>query len=179
MTLIPIEYRWLLQEKSPKILIEAIKLLGIKEGPGAVNNQTILDWAKEVGNKVGLQYAHDSIAWCGLFIALCAQRAGLDVPNIAVRAKSWAEWGTPQKVAMLGDVLVFERAGGGHVGLYVGEDLENYHVLGGNQGDAVTIMRLSKARIFAIRRSKWKVAQPSNIRKIILAAKGVLSQNEA
>jgi cell wall-associated NlpC family hydrolase len=36
---------------------------------------------------------------------------------------------------MLGDVLVFRRGGGGHVALYVGEDEEAFHVLGGNQAD--------------------------------------------
>ena len=36
---------------------------------------------------------------------------------------------------MLGDILTFKRNGGGHVGLYVGEDKDCYHVLGGNQGN--------------------------------------------
>jgi hypothetical protein len=42
---------------------------------------------------------------------------------------------------------VFTRSGGGHVGLYVGEDATHYHVLGGNQANLVSIMRLAKGRL--------------------------------
>jgi hypothetical protein len=44
-------------------------------------------------------------------------------------------------------VLVFERPGGGHVGYYFGEDATAYHVLGGNQGDAVTIARIARIAV--------------------------------
>jgi len=53
-------------------------------------------------------------------------------------------------------VLVFDRAGGGHVGFYVGEDLTSYDVLGGNQGDRVSIMRLEKSRCVARR---WPIGR--------------------
>jgi hypothetical protein len=76
-------------------------------------------------------------------------------------------------------VLVFERAGGGHVGMYVGEDAGAYHVLGGNQGDAVSIARIAKIRLFTARRAAWRSAQPSNVRRVLIAAAGNLSKNEA
>jgi hypothetical protein len=80
---------------------------------------------------------------------------------------------------MLGDVLTFKRNGGGHVGLYVGEDRTHYHVLGGNQNNQVNVMRIAKTRLHQARRTAWKIAQPSNVRKIELSNKGIISTNEA
>ncbi len=80
---------------------------------------------------------------------------------------------------MLGDILTFKRDGGGHVGIYVGEDDECYHVLGGNQSNAMNVTRILKSRLHKARRTKWKVAQPVNVRKIQLTAKGKISTNEA
>ncbi len=79
---------------------------------------------------------------------------------------------------MLGDVLIFARNGGGHVGLYAGEDDDAWHTLGGNQSDAVNIKRIAKGRLYAARRPAYR-AQPANVRRIRLAANGVLSANEA
>jgi cell wall-associated NlpC family hydrolase len=79
---------------------------------------------------------------------------------------------------MLGDVLTFKREGGGHVGIYIGEDTTHFHVLGGNQGNAVSVSRIAKTRLFKARRTPWKIAQPSNVRKIILEGKGNVSTNE-
>jgi uncharacterized protein (TIGR02594 family) len=88
-----------------------------------------------------------SVPWSGLFFAACLAEDGIPAPPIAVRAKAWASWGANLAAQRLapGAVLVFDRAGGGHVGFYVGEDLSSYHVLGGNQGDRVSIMRLERA----------------------------------
>jgi len=50
---------------------------------------------------------------------------------------------------MLGDVLIFTRGIGGHVGIYVREDDKCYHVLGGNQSDSVYITSKGKERCIA------------------------------
>lgn len=138
----------------PKWLASARAKMGTREGAGPADNPTILGWAKRLGAKVlGIVYNADSVPWCGLFVATCVAEDGLAPPPIAIRAKSWATWGQalrPERLAP-GAVLVFERPGGGHVGFYVGEDATMYHVLGGNQGDRVSIMRLSKSRCVARR----------------------------
>jgi uncharacterized protein (TIGR02594 family) len=138
----------------PAWLRAARAKLGTREAPGAANNPTIMGWAKRLGTKVlGIVYNADSTPWCGVFAAICVQEDGLAPPPIAVRARAWATWGLnirPELVAP-GAVLVFERPGGGHVGFYVGEDRTAYHVLGGNQGDAVTITRILKTRCVARR----------------------------
>jgi hypothetical protein len=73
--------------------------------------------------------------------------------------------------------MVFERPGGGHVGFYVGEDAAAYHVLGGNQGDSVTIARIEKQRCIARR---WPEGQPVIGKPVMLSSGGrPISRNEA
>lgn len=178
MTL-PKAYAWLDKEPGPKMLREALALYGTKERAGPADNPQILAWAKECGIAA---YKHDSIAWCGLFAAVIAKRAGWDhAPGgNALWALNWAKWEVSSPKPMLGDILTFKREGGGHVGLYVGEDATAYFVLGGNQADAVSIVRIAKSRLFAARRARWKVAQPTNVRVVRLTNSGApLSTNEA
>jgi uncharacterized protein (TIGR02594 family) len=170
-------YSFLNTEKSPKILVKAVKLIGIKEVVGKVHNPVIMAWAKDLDlQKI---YTADEIPWCGLFIAYACYKAGIDVVDKPLWALSWAKWGTKVAEPMLGDILTFKRDGGGHVGIYVGEDKTCYHVLGGNQGNAVSVTRILKSRLYQARRTAWKIAQPANVRKVILTAKGAISQNEA
>src|SRR5690349_4988525 len=119
--MIPVQYRWLQNEAGPKMLVEAMRLYGTLEVVGAKHNPRILEWAKEVG--VGLIYKADEIAWCGLAMAVCAHRAGKDIPMQGwdiLRALQWERFGVAVAQPMLGDILIFKREGGGHVGMYVG-----------------------------------------------------------
>jgi len=169
-------YDWLKDERSPKILVEAIKHLGVKEIVGSSHNPEIIRWARELNIS---WYTNDEIPWCGLFIAYCAKMAGVEVVDAPLRALSWSTYGTAVSEPMLGDILTFRRDGGGHVGLYVGEDAMYYHVLGGNQGNSVSVTRIAKSRLHKARRTAWRVKQPSNVRKIFLEAHGTITTNEA
>ena len=170
-------YDWLKLETSPRILVQAVKQLGVKEIVGKEHNPVILGWAKEL--KLASVYNSDEIPWCGLYIAYCCKMAGLDVIEKPLWALSWSNWGTAVIEPMLGDVLTFKRNGGGHVGIYVGEDNTHFHVLGGNQNNSVSVSRIAKNRLNQARRTAWKVAQPANVRKVMLDAKGTISKNEA
>ena len=170
-------YSFLQEETSPKILVEAVKLLGTKEVVGKQHNPVIMGWAKEL--KLDKVYTADEIPWCGLFIAYCAHKAGVQVVDKPLWALNWAKYGKKVNEPMLGDVLTFRRDGGGHVGIYVGEDKDCYHVLGGNQGNSVSVTRILKPRLHQARRTAWRVAQPANVRKVQLSAKGAISKNEA
>jgi uncharacterized protein (TIGR02594 family) len=178
MTL-PDQYKFLEKEPGPKILKEAISCYGIKEIPGPAHEKVILAWADEIGGWIGDFYNSDEIAWCGLFIAVCAKRAGFPFNQKALAAREWVSWGKRALYPSLGDVLIFQRTGGGHVGLYVGEDDSCFHVLGGNQGNTVSIVRIDKNRLLASRRCDWKVAQPDNVRKIVLGPHGPISEDWA
>lgn len=179
MTQLPPAYRWVTSlAVRPRMIDLALSLYGTTEVPGAADNPRILAWAKELGGNVAKVYTADSIAWCGLFMAVVAQRAGKAVPANPLWALSWAQFGNPAPVPALGDVLTFRRDGGGHVGLYVAEDEAAYHVLGGNQGDAVNIKRIAKGRFYAARRPAYQV-QPASVKPYRVAAQGQLSTNEA
>jgi len=170
-------YDWLKEEKSPRILVQAVKQLGVKEFVGKEHNSIILGWAKNLG--LERIYTNDEIPWCGLFIAECCRAAGLEVVERPLWALNWNKFGNRVSEPMLGDVLTFKRNGGGHVGIYVGEDQTHYHVLGGNQNNAVNVARIAKSRLTQARRTAWKIAQPANVRKVYLEPKGVITTNEA
>lgn len=170
-------YDWLKKETAPRILVQAVKQLGVKEFVGKEHNPVILGWAKNLG--LERIYTNDEIPWCGLFVAECCRAAGLEVVERPLWALNWAKYGTPVTEPMLGDVLTFKRNGGGHVGIYVGEDSTHYHVLGGNQNNSVSVSRIAKNRLYKARRTSWKIAQPTNVRKVQLEPKGVITTNEA
>ena len=161
---------------SPKVIAEAVRYLGINEIKGKLNNPTIISWAKDVG--VDKIYTSDEIAWCGLFVAKVILKAGFEVVKDPLWALNWSNFGTKQTIAMLGDVLVFKRDGGGHVGFYIAEDKNYYHVIGGNQSDSVSVTRIAKNRCVGIRRCAWKISQPKEVRQYFVEASGVISTNE-
>lgn len=175
---IPAAYSWLNKlTPLPKVVAEAFKEYGTFEVSGTGNSPKIMGWAKEVG----LQnvYTADAIPWCGLFMAVIAQRAGKAVPKNPLWALNWQNFGTPGGQPCLGDVLTFVRSGGGHVGIYIGEDKIAYHVLGGNQSDAVTVTRIDKKRLYRVRRPEVTMAHSEVAKPYILKGAGALSANEA
>lgn len=173
---LPSSYSWLAKEPGPKMLVEALKEFGVHEAPGTADNPRIIAWAREIGVH---GYDHDAIPWCSLFMSVIAHRAGKPLTKAPLWALSWSDWGQPApKAPELGDVLVFVRPGGGHVGLCVGDDNAAYHVLGGNESDQVMIERIHKLRLHAARRLYNVV--PANVRRIRLASTGTaLSNDEA
>ena len=176
------EYEWLKNEKGPKMIINALSLLGTKEYLGGENNPIIISWAKEVGQNLSNIYKSDSIPWCGLFMAVIATRSDKEVVKDPLWALNWGTFGINVDKPMLGDVLVFVRKTSdgkkaGHVSLYVGEDSKCYHVLGGNQSDSVSITRIEKSRLYASRRPIYNNI-PANIRVIKLNEIGIISNNE-
>lgn len=179
---LPKQYAWLAKEPGPNMLMQALSLYGTVEFAGKTDNPIIMAWAAETGyEKI---YVHDSVAWCGLGMAICAKRSGWDYhPNTnALWALNWAKWGTEVQKdrGMLGDVGVWKRTGGGHVGIIIGYDEEeHYHVLGFNQSDQCSIVRKPIGGIVAVRRAPWRLAQPPNVRRIKLAASGVVSTKES
>lgn len=88
------KFAWLADEPGPKMLVAALKLLGIQEKAGASDNPTILAWAKDLGIEA---YKHDATPWCGLFVAYVAHKAGKPVVKDPLWAKNWLNWGSCRK----------------------------------------------------------------------------------
>ncbi len=157
---------------------EALRLKGLKEAAGSGDNPMLLKWAQ----RLGLAYAHDSIAWCGLFTAHCIAAALPDEPLPAnpLGARNWLRFGVASQPT-LGAVLVFWRGSRqgaqGHVGFYAGEDAAAFHVLGGNQSDSVSIARVARTRLLGAR---WPASAPKPAGGATQASgAGSLSTNEA
>lgn len=111
----------------PPWLAHARTLIGTREIPGSKHSPVIMDWIRKLGAKVlGINVVDDETPWCGTFMAWLMRQAGLNTPPIAVRASSWGLYGRGLLNPRLGCIMVFTRSGGGHVGLYVGEDAGAY-----------------------------------------------------
>lgn len=189
--MLPAEYGWLAESLAqndghPKMVAVALSEYGTHEVHDAAK---VLAWRQEIADispvkKAGMAgYGTDlgaphRIPWCGLYAAHLAHQAGYEFPDHPLWAANWAGFGVKSATPSLGDVLVFERDGGGHVGLYVAEDDTAYHVLGGNESDQVKIVRELKTRLKACRRPPYHV-QPANVLPKHVSATGVLSTNEA
>lgn len=130
----------------PAWLVEARKHIGLKEIPGKQHNPTIIKWL----NALKAWWQEDETPWCGTFVAHCCRTAGRDLPRHWYRARAWADAGTRLSKPAYGCLAVFERSGGGHVGFVVGLDSAgNLLVLGGNQGNQVSIAKFAPARVTA------------------------------
>ena len=112
--------------------------IGTAEIKGLVHNLRIVEYQSVTSFKA----KDDEEAWCGAFVGWCIKKAGLPLPKIPERAKSWKNWTSGMEISQpaYGCLVVLERTGGGHVGFAVGRD-ENKKLLllGGNQGDKVSI----------------------------------------
>jgi uncharacterized protein (TIGR02594 family) len=171
---LPKKYLWLAYEGAPRHLVKALELYGVTEIVGPKHNPVILEWAKELG----INYNSDEIPWCGLFVGICIKRANRQPVSGLLSSRNWINFGVKSNIPMLGDILVFARQGGGHVGFYVGEDKKNFFVLGGNQGNQVNVVKIAKSRLIEARRPAYHTP-PSNIRRIHLDISGPVSTNEA
>lgn len=156
---------------------EAWRLQGTKEAPGAADNPAILQWA----DAQGIPYGDDDIPWCGLFVAHCigSTLTQEPLPTHPLSARAWLKFGAPT-VAQPGAIAVFWRGKPegwqGHVAFYVGEDAAAYHVLGGNQSDAVNVARIAKDRALQFR---WPgTVPPGRGKPVKLTKTGKLSTNE-
>jgi len=173
-------YDYLNTVAKPRHLQIATSYLGVKEIPGKGSNPIILQWAKNIG--VDKIYKDDDMAWCALFFANTMKEAGrpiaLETTDLYdyIRALKYQHIFTGVENPGIGDILIFQRKEGGHIGFYVGEDESCYHVLGGNQGNKVSIIRIEKSRCVAKRRPPYITFNPEPYH---VSATGQISKNEA
>jgi uncharacterized protein (TIGR02594 family) len=176
-------YNWLANVVGlPKMVLEAIKIgkLDTTEFPGAKSNPEIMALAFTAG--VANIYKSDETAWCAVAQCAIALMAGKVVAFKSydrLRAKSFMKFGTKVNTPMMGDTLVFERPGGFHVGIYIAEDSDCYHVAGGNQGNQYSIVRIDKERLSYAGRPEYKTGTPAAVRQFFVDGIGQPSKNES
>jgi len=140
----------------------------------------LMAWLRSDGRTLG---DPAKLPWCADAVQTCLALTLPDEPQPVnpYLARNWLKLGIPLATPALGCVLVFWRGSKtgtfGHVGLYAGEDAQGFlHVLGGNQADSISIVRLDKARLLGMR---WPATYPKPAGgKVILSAKVPVSNNE-
>lgn len=139
----------------------ATRYLGVAEVAGEVeHNPTIMDMLRRDQRWP----TSDETPWCSAFVNHIGWLLNLPRSK-SLRARSWLEYGRaiPLDAARIGfDVVVFTRAGApldpsildapGHVGFYAGYEHDRIRVLGGNQGNAVSIKPYDPAQLLGVRR---------------------------
>jgi uncharacterized protein (TIGR02594 family) len=130
------------------------KYLGLTEVPGKVHNPVIVNWLASLR----AWWREDETPWCGTFVAAVLRESGVAIAPQWYRARAWLDWGLRLHAPTLGCVVVFERAGGGHVGFVVGRDAAGrLMVLGGNQSNRVSIAPFDMSRVLGYR---WPSSEP-------------------
>jgi uncharacterized protein (TIGR02594 family) len=95
----------------------------------------------------------DEVAWCAAFCGACLERSGIRSTR-SLMARSYLAWGEPIAEPRMGAVAIFSRGKDpslGHVGFWLGESDGGIVLLGGNQGNAVSVVRYPKARLLGLR----------------------------
>ena len=132
-----------------------LRFVGMKEVPGQASNPAILamlkldqDWP-----------TGDEVPWCSGALNYWAWLLRLPRSK-SLSARSWLGVGTPvnyNTASAAYDVCVFWRGASddgttGHVGLFAGREPGRVLVLGGNQGDSVSIAPFPTERLLGVRR---------------------------
>ncbi len=139
----------------------ALQFRGVKEGPGAINNPLVVGMLQVTDASVH----DDATAWCSGFVNFVAFLLALPRSK-SLGARSWLKVGIPVALAEArpdADVVILSRGDGpqpgpeviaapGHVAFFAGLEGDTVLLLGGNQGDSVSIAKFPKSRVLGVRR---------------------------
>lgn len=126
----------------------ALRKRGLHE---TTNNTELRAFLKSDGPTLG---DPAQLPWCGDFVETCiaVTLPNALLPNNPYLARNWQKFGQAVDPCF-GSILVFWRGSrsgfSGHVGFYYSEDADEYHVLGGNQKNAINVTSLKKNRLLS------------------------------
>ena len=138
----------------------AMKFMGLKEVGGATHNPHVLAMLQLDSKWV----ENDETPWCSAFVNYVCWLVSVKRSR-SLAARSWLLVGTsiPLSDAERGDIVVLKRGkepqpganvikANGHVAFYAGQDDSTVQLLGGNQGNTVSIASYPKTSILSVRR---------------------------
>lgn len=123
--------------------------MGTQEQPGPTDNPRIIAYHATTT----LHATTDEVPWCSSFVSWCIEQAGIRGTRSAA-ARSWLTWGEGLEHPILGCIVVLSRGSNpaaGHVGFWMEEQTGRVQLLGGNQGNAVSLSTFDAARILGYR----------------------------
>ncbi len=167
----------------PLWLKVARSYLGLREYPGNRHNSKILEWWQ----LIRMPFTDDETAWCAGYVGGVLEECGIrSTRSAGAKSYYWNHWGQVLDGPCVGAVVVFWRKTPngpyGHVGFVVGRDrFGNLMVLGGNQGNKVSIKPFSVARVVSYHYPiGFKPVGPIGFNALpIVDSNGIVSTNEA
>jgi len=145
-----------LRSSEPVWMEIARREIGVKELPGPGDNPRVVEYHKATT----LRASEDAVPWCASFVSWCLESAGVE-STFSARARSYESWGKALARPLIGCVVVLSRGPNpaqGHVGFYAGSHgPDHVKILGGNQGDAVSISAFPRRKVLGYR---WPTEVP-------------------
>lgn len=135
----------------------AMAEIGVREVKGNKHNPRIGQYhSATIG--AGVKHLADETPWCSSFVNWCMTRCSYNGTR-SKRARSWLEWGEELEQPRRGCIVVLSRGpaalGLGHVGFFDERLGDLVRLLGGNQGNRVSVAGYAADRILSYR---WPVA---------------------
>lgn len=165
----------------PPWLVNARRHIGLREIPGPKHHAQILKW----WSAIRAPFIDDETPWCAAFVGGIFEAAGVRSTRSAA-ARSYAN--DPDRFRKIkpaqGAVVVFWRGTpdgwSGHVAFLAGVSATgDLWVIGGNQGDAVTLAKFPPARVIGYYWPADSALDPAAFPVRRFNASGDYSRNEA
>lgn len=160
----------------PVWVLEGRRKLGLHE---TIDNAEVRAFLKSDGRTLG---DPSKLPWCGDFVESCIRLTLPDepIPTNPYLARNWLKFGVRAPEPVVGAVAVFWRGSksgtSGHVGFVVGADASYLAILGGNQGNRISVSRLDRGRLLGCR---WPLTAGDIVVAPMAAATGEITTNEA
>lgn len=143
--------------------------LGTAETPGPDDDPRIVQFFRDVGRG---DIVHDEVAWCAAFLGSCLERSGIRSTR-SLMARSYLKWGVGLEVPRPGCVAVLRRGAdpaAGHCAFFVRRTAGRLLLLGGNQGDRVSISAFPASSLLGYRWPEAASAAPPTGDDAVFAA---------
>jgi uncharacterized protein (TIGR02594 family) len=112
-------------------------IAGVKEVSGSGCNPNIMAYWQGISGGI----SNDEVHWCSAFVNWCMENANIYGTSRS-NARSWLQWGVEIHEPIYGCVTILKREESstkGHVGFFAGIEGNKIILLGGNQGNAVSL----------------------------------------
>ncbi len=144
-------------------MLEAFQLAGKQIGLNETEQRAAIQDYLSTG---GANLDPATTAWCAAFVNSTLQQTGVQGTGSNM-ARSFLNWGQGVEQPMQGDLAIFSRGDPngpyGHVGFFEGYNPDGtIRVLGGNQGDAVSVANYSPDQLLGFRRADGQPQSPAN-----------------
>jgi uncharacterized protein (TIGR02594 family) len=123
--------------------------IGVCETTGIKATQRIVEYH----SATSLKATSDETPWCSSFVNWCLKQCFIKGTNSAA-ARSFMQWGHELKEPVQGCIVVLSRGNdekSGHVGFYSSSNETHIHILGGNQGNKVSVEAFPKSKVLSYR----------------------------